>query len=82
MECRVQVSFEREFCISRKAFLVGIKSKSSTTEAMLFVLGTRKPILVQSDNDTEFPNKSLQTLLKDIAVCHITGNVDDHNRQG
>jgi uncharacterized membrane protein YheB (UPF0754 family) len=67
---------------SRKALVVVIKSKSHTTEAMRFVLATRKPILVQSDNGTEFLNNSFQRLLKENKVLHLTVNVGDHNRQG
>jgi hypothetical protein len=78
--------FKYLFCgidvFSRKAFVVAIKSKSHTTEAMRFVLAIRKPILVQSDNGTEFLNSKFQQLLKEYVVRHITVNVDDHNRQG
>ncbi|OAJ40914.1 hypothetical protein BDEG_24597 [Batrachochytrium dendrobatidis JEL423] len=66
----------------RKAFVVAIKSKSQTTEAMRFVFAARKPILVQSDNGTEFLNNSFQQLLKEYVVRQITVNVGDHNRQG
>ena len=68
--------------LSRKAFVVAIKSKTDTTEAMRFVFAARKPILVQSDNGTEFLNYNFQTLLKESKVRHITVNVGDHNRQG
>ncbi|OAJ44410.1 hypothetical protein BDEG_27638 [Batrachochytrium dendrobatidis JEL423] len=61
--------FKYLFCgvdvFSRKAFVVAIKSKTDTTEAMRFVFATRNPILVQSDNGTEFLNNSFQQLLKD-----------------
>jgi len=67
---------------SRKAFVVAIKSKSDTTEAMRFILAARKPMLVQSDNGTEFLNNSFQRLLKENKVRQITVNVGDHNRQG
>ena len=78
--------FKYLFCgvdvFSRKAFVVAMKSKTDTTEAMRFVFAARKPILVQSDNGTEFLNNNFQSLLKANKVRHITVHVDDHNRQG
>jgi transposase InsO family protein len=67
---------------SRKAFVVAIKRKSDTTNAMKLVLDVQKPILIQSDNGTEFLNHSFQSLLKSRGVRHITVHVGDHNRQG
>ena len=64
---------------SRKAFVVAIKMKSDTTNAMKSVLDVQKPILIQSDNGTEFLNHSFQN---SKVVRHITANVGDHNRQG
>jgi hypothetical protein len=66
---------------SRKEFVVAIKSKTDTTEAMRYVFSARKPVLVQSDNGTEFLNNSFQRLLKENKVRQITFNVGDHNRQ-
>ena len=78
--------FKYLFCgvdvFSRKAFVVAIKSKSDTTEAMRFILAARKPILIQSDNGTEFLNNRFQSLLKENKVRQITVNVGDHKRQG
>lgn len=49
---------------------------------MRFIIDARKPILIQSDNRTEFLNNNFQRLLKENKVRHITVNVYDHNRQG
>jgi transposase InsO family protein len=82
---RWNAGFKYLFCgvdvFSRKAYVVAIKSKSDTTEAMRFILAARKPMLVQSDNGTEFLNNSFQSLLKENKVRQITVNVGDHNRQ-
>jgi hypothetical protein len=67
---------------SRKAFVVPIKSKSFSTDAMKSILNIAKPILIQSDNGSEFLNKSFQALLKSFKVQHTTAQVGDHNRQG
>lgn len=67
---------------SRKAFVAALKSKSDTTDAMRKILAIQKPILIQSDNGTEFLNKSFQNLLKSANVRHITVDVGNHRRQG
>jgi hypothetical protein len=67
---------------SRKAFVVPIKSKTFTTDAMNSILNIAKPILIQSDNGSELLNKSFQALLKSFKVQHTTAQVGDHNRQG
>ena len=67
---------------SRQAFVIPIKKKSNTTEAMKNVLENQKPVVIQSDNGTEFLNGSFQSLLKDYGVRHITARVADHKRQG
>ena len=67
---------------SRKSFVVAMKKKSDTTIAMKLILDVQKPILIQSDNGTEFLNHSFQNLLQAKGVRHITVNVGDHNRQG
>ena len=67
---------------SRKSFVVAMKRKSDTTDAMKAILDVEKPILMQSDNGTEFLNNSFQSLLQAKAVRHVTVNVGDHNRQG
>jgi len=67
---------------SRKSFVVAMKRKSDTTIAMKLILDVQKPILIQSDNGTEFLNHSFQNLLQAKGVRHITVNVGDHNRQG
>ena len=55
---RWNAGFKYLFCgvdvFSRKAFVVAI---TDTTGAMRFILAARKPMLVQSDNGTEFLNK-------------------------
>jgi hypothetical protein len=83
---RWNAGFKYLFCgidvFSRKSFVVAIKCKSDTTEAMRFVLANRKPILIQSDNGTEFLNNNFQQLLKQNGVRHITVSVGDHKRQG
>jgi transposase InsO family protein len=53
---------------SRKAFVPAIKKKSDTTEAMSKILANDKPILIQSDNGTEFLNNSFQRLLKSMSA--------------
>jgi transposase InsO family protein len=69
---RWNAGFKYLFCgidvFSRKSFVVAIKSKSDTTEAMRFVFANRKPILIQSDNGTEFLNNNFQQLLKQNGV--------------
>ena len=45
-----------------------IKKKSDTTEAMSKILANDKPILIQSDNGTEFLNNSFQRLLKSMSA--------------
>jgi transposase InsO family protein len=67
---------------SRKGFVSALKSKSQTTQAMKNILALQKPILIQSDNGTEFLNKSFQELLKSANVRHITVDVGNHRRQG
>jgi transposase InsO family protein len=67
---------------SRKSFVVAMKKKSDTTIAMKLILDVQMPILIQSDNGTEFLNHSFQNLLQAKGVRHITVNVGDHNRQG
>jgi hypothetical protein len=67
---------------SRKAFVEPIKSKTFSTDAMKTIFNTAKPILIQSDNGSEFLNKSFQALLKSFKVQHTTAPVGDHNRQG
>jgi transposase InsO family protein len=67
---------------SRKSFVVAMKRKSDTTDAMKLILDVQKPILIQSDNGTEFLNNSFQSLLQAKGVRHVTVNVGDHNRQG
>jgi hypothetical protein len=67
---------------SRKAFVEPIKSKTFSTDAMKSILNITKPILIQSDNGSEFLNKSFQALLKSFKVQHTTAQVGDHNRQG
>ena len=67
---------------SRKAFVSAIKRKSDTTEAMSKILAKDKPILIQSDNGTEFLNNSFQRLLKSMNVRHTTVDVGDKKRQG
>jgi transposase InsO family protein len=78
--------FKYLFCIvdvfSRKSFVVPLKRKSETTTAMKKVLTTQKPILIQSDNGTEFLNQSFRALLKANNIQHTTVQVGDHNRQG
>lgn len=78
--------FKYLFCIvdvfSRKAFVVPLKKKSHTTIAMKTVLLEQCPILIQSDNGTEFLNSSFQSLLKQYKIQHTTVQVADHNRQG
>jgi transposase InsO family protein len=70
--CGIDV-FSRKYLL----LLVAIKRKSNTTDAILDV---QTPILIQSDNGTEFLNNNFQRLLtKDVR--HITVNVGDHNRQ-
>jgi transposase InsO family protein len=49
---------------------------------MKYILNIAKPILIQSDNGSEFLNKSFQALLKSFKVQHTTAQVGDHNRQG
>jgi transposase InsO family protein len=66
---------------SRKSFVVAMKKKSDTINAMKLILDVQKPILIQSDNGTEFLNHSFQNLLQAKGVRHITANVGDHNRQ-
>jgi hypothetical protein len=61
---------------SRKAF------ETFSTDAMKSILNITKPILIQSDNGSEFLNKSFQALLKSFKVQHTTAQVGDHNRQG
>jgi transposase InsO family protein len=63
---------------SRKGFVSALKSKSETTQAMMNILAIQKPILIQSDNGTEFLNKSFQGLLKSANVRHITVDVGNH----
>jgi transposase InsO family protein len=46
------------------------------------ILAIQKPILIQSDNGTEFLNKSFQGLLKSTNVRHVTVEVGNHRRQG
>ena len=48
---------------TRKAFVVAIKNKSETTNAMKLILDVQKPILIQSDNGTEFLNGSFQSFI-------------------
>lgn len=67
---------------SRKSFVVAMKRKSDTTDAMKLILDVQKPILIQSDNGTEFLNRKFQSLLSKHKVRHITVSVGDHNRQG
>jgi transposase InsO family protein len=67
---------------SRKAFVAALKRKSDTTDAMSKILVKDTPILIQSDNGTEFLNKSFQRLLKSMNVRHITVDVGNHKRQG
>jgi hypothetical protein len=67
---------------SRKSFVVAMKRKSDTTNAMKVILDVQNPILIQSDNGTEFVNSGFQSLLQAKGVRHITVNVGDHNRQG
>ena len=67
---------------SRRAFVVAMKKKSDSTEAMKKVLDIEKPILIQSDNGTEILNGAFQRLLTSKGVRHITVEVGDHKRQG
>jgi transposase InsO family protein len=60
---------------SRKGFVSALKSKSETTQAMKNILVKQKPILIQTDNGTEFLNKSFQGLLKSANIRHITVDV-------
>jgi hypothetical protein len=64
---------------SAGSFVVAIKKKSNTTDAMKLILDVQKPILIQSDNG--FLNNNFQRLLRTKDVRHITVNVGDHNRQ-
>jgi transposase InsO family protein len=64
--------------ISKKGFVSALKSKSQTTQAMKNILAKQKPILIHSDNGTEFLNKSFQELLKSANVRHITVDVGNH----
>jgi transposase InsO family protein len=59
-----------------------IKKKSDTAEAMSKILTNDKPILIQSDNGTEFLNNSFQMLLKSRNVRHITVAMGDKKKQG
>lgn len=83
---RWNAGFKYLLCVvdvfSRKAFVVPIKRKSDTTRAMKGILETNKPILIQSDNGTEFLNHAFQTLLKETNVQHTTAEVGNHNKQG
>ena len=78
--------FKYLFCIidvfSRKAFVIPLKSKSNTSDAMRSLLVSQKPILIQSDNGTEFLNNKFQELLKQNNIQHSTAQVGDHNKQG
>ena len=67
---------------SRKAFVAALRSKSNASNEMKKTLAIQKPILIQSDNGTEFLNKSFQNLLKSANVRHITVDVGNHRRQG
>ncbi|OAJ42903.1 hypothetical protein BDEG_26295 [Batrachochytrium dendrobatidis JEL423] len=49
---------------SRKSFVVAMKKKSDTTDAMRVILDVQKHILIQSDNGTEFLNNNFQSLLQ------------------
>ncbi|OAJ40065.1 hypothetical protein BDEG_23844 [Batrachochytrium dendrobatidis JEL423] len=49
---------------SRKSFVVAMKKKSDTTDAMKLILDVQKPILIQSNNGTEFLNNNFQSLLQ------------------
>jgi ribosomal protein S24E len=66
---------------SRKAFVSAIKRKSDSTEAVRNILANDKPIVIQSDNGTEFLNNSFRTLLKSMNVRHITVAVGDKKKQ-
>ena len=44
------------------------------------ILAIQKPNLIQSDNGTEFMNKSFQGLLKSANFRHITVDVGNHRR--
>lgn len=49
---------------------------------MKVILDEQKPILIQSDNCTEFSNNSFQSFLQAKGIRHVTVHVGDHNRQG
>jgi transposase InsO family protein len=67
---------------SRKALVVPLQSKSETASSLGFILKNHKPILIQTDNGTEFLNKKFQKLLKSHSIRHTTVAVGDHRRQG
>ncbi len=73
--CAIDVS-------NRKAFVVPMKKKSDTTDAMTLMLDAQKPILIQSDNGTEFLNQNFQRLINTKGVRHTTVNFGGHNKQG
>jgi transposase InsO family protein len=66
---------------SRKALVIPMKHKSDSTESMKTILFNEKPIVIQSDNGTEFVNRQFQRLLKKHNITHITVQTGDHNRQ-
>jgi len=66
---------------SRKSFAVPLKRKSDAHLGMGSILMKTKPVLIQSDNGTEFISKEFQHVLERHNVRHVTVIAGDHNRQ-
>ena len=66
---------------SRKSFVVPLKRKSDAHLGMGIILMKTKPVLIQSDNGTEFISKEFQHVLDKHDVRHVTVIAGDHNRQ-
>ena len=83
---RWNASFKYLLCcidvFSRKVFVIALKRKSHATEAIRQITTIQKPILIQSDNGTEFVNTEFRQLMKERGIRHITVAPGDHKRQG
>ena len=66
-------------CLSRFAWVVPIKNKSSSSilEAFASLIGVRKPTYLQSDKGSEFLNSAFQAFLKANRILFYTSENDD-----
>jgi transposase InsO family protein len=69
---------------SRRAWSIPLKNKESGTVRSAFedLFQKHKPQELTTDQGSEFTNKTIEQLMRDQNIKHLTAQVRDHNRMG